>query len=529
MMVRRCSRRSFWLRIVYVFLQSLLPLANLYILKLLVDAVTAAATGSASQVAVPISTLLIAFVGIFLLGRIISALNAINSDILSQRLIDYTTSVMQNHAASLDLGYYDTPEFHDTLHRAQQEATSRPMQIMNSFMAFGGAAVMLVGIVGMLGAWSPWVIPVMVVAVVPSFLVRLYKARSIYNFRRSSTQLYRQTGYYGTVLTSRPFAAELRAYRLARHFRNLFTGHRRTLASRLLRISRRRGTLDILCSFVEAAALLAVVYMLIHQALGAAITVGTFVMLFEAFRRGQSQLNALATSVAALYDNRLFAANLFEFLDLRPTILPPAEPQPVPETIETVELRDVTFRYPGADRDALSHFNLVCRRGEITHIQGQNGYGKTTVLRLVLRLYDPAQGAVLVNGIDIRRFHPAELRARIGVLFQDFARYAATVRENIEYGSMGTVAKQTMAPLLDFVDRLPQGFDTPLGRLFDGGQELSMGQWQRLALARALASDAPILLLDEPLAWMDQPTRDIFLRQLEALKTNRIIILVNHI
>lgn len=529
MMVCRCDPRSFWLRILYVLLQSVLPLANLYILKLLVDSVTSAAT-SLPDTSYPLSALLAAFVGIFLINRVISALSGINNDILSQRLIDYTTSVMQNHAASLDMGYYDTAAFHDTLHRAQQEATSRPMQIMNSFMALGGAVVMLGGIVGMLGAWSPWVIPVMVVAVVPAFIVRLHKARSIYRFRRSSTQLYRQTGYYGSVLTTRPFAAELRAFRLAPRFRRLFTDRRRTLASRLLSISRRLGVLDILCSFIEAAALLAVVWMLIHQALTAAISVGTFVMLFEAFRRGQGQLTAFASAVASLYDNRLFASNLFEFLDLRPHILAPVEPLEVPDTIETVELRDVTFRYPGAERDALQHFDLVCRRGEITHIEGQNGYGKTTVLRLVLRLYDPQEGAVFVNGIDIRRFRPEDLRARIGVLFQDFARYAATVRENIEYGGQGVVGQDIQdQPLLDFVSRLPQGYDTPLGRLFDGGQELSMGQWQRLALARALASDRPVLLLDEPMAWMDQSTREAFLAQLEQLKNNRIIILINHI
>ena len=568
MMVRRCDPRSFWLRIVYVLLQSVLPLVNLYILKLLVDGVTAAASHQLPPTTYQlpdISYLLPAFIAVFLLGRIISTLNGINNDILGQRLIDYTTAVMQNHAASLDLGYYDTPAFHDTLHRAQQEASSRPMQIMNSFMALGGATVMLGGIVGMLGASSPWVIPVMVVAVVPAFIVRLHKARSIYRFRRSSTQLYRQTGYYGSVLTSRPFAAELRAFRLAPRFRRLFTDRRRTLATRLLAISRRLGALDILCAIVEAAALLAVVWMLIHQALTAAISVGTFVMLFEAFRRGQGQLTTFATSIASLYDNRLFASNLFEFLDLRPTILAPDDPLPVPQTIETVELRDVTFRYPGAERDALQHFNLTCRRGQITHIQGQNGYGKTTVLRLILRLYDPQQGAVLVNGTDIRRFSPEELRSRIGVLFQDFARYAATVRENIEYGSdvrcemndvrckMDDECEQvagsgeqaaatsyqlpatslhhtsTSSPLLDFVSRLPQGYDTPLGRIFDGGQELSMGQWQRLALARALASDSPILLLDEPMAWMDQPTREIFLRELEKMKTDRIIVLINHI
>ena len=535
MMVRRCDSRSFWLRIIYVLFQSLLPLVNLYLLKLLVDTVTVSVNGGQGIQGGSIGIILLLglFVGVFLLNRFISALSAINSDILGQRLLDYTTSVMQNHAAGLDLGYYDTPAFHDTLHRAQQEASGRPMQIMNSFMALGGAMISLIGIVAILGTSSPWIIPVMVVAVVPAFLVRLHKARSIYNFRRSSTQLYRQTGYYGSVLTTRPFAAELRAFRLASLFRKLFVDRRRILASRLLRISRRRGMLDIMCAFVEAAALLVVVYLLIHQALTAAISIGTFVMLFEAFRRGQTQLTALATSVASLYDNRLFAANLFEFLDLRPHVLAPREPLEMPNSIESVELRDVSFRYPGANREALSHFNLICRRGEITHIEGQNGFGKTTVLRLILRLYDPDAGMVLVNGIDIRRFRPEELRANIGVLFQDFARYAATVRENIEYGVQQgqacDIGDQTKNPLLDFVNRLPQGYDTPLGLIFDGGQELSMGQWQRLALARALASNSPVLLLDEPLAWMDQPTREVFLRQLDELKKDRIIVLINHI
>lgn len=543
MIVRRCNRRSFRLRLLYVLLQSLLPLASLYILKLLIDSITLAATTHShlsflSFLNSPFA-LLVAMVGLFLLGRIVSALSAINNDVLSQRLVDYMTALMQNHAASLDYAYFDNPAFHDTLHRAQQEAGSRPLQILNSFMGLFGAIISTAGVVAMLASATPWVIAVMILAVLPSFIVRLYKARSIYNFRRSNTQLYRQTAYYGSVLTSRTYAAELRAFRLAPIFRRLFSERRHTLVQTLLRISRRLGTLDILCALVEAAVMFAIILLLIRQALAAAITVGTFVMLFEAFRRGQGYLSSLVASVASLYDNRLFASNLFEFLNLRPHILPPDDPQPIPDIITTVELRDVTFRYPGTDRDVLSHFNLTCRRGEITHIEGQNGFGKTTILCLILRLYDPDQGAVLINGIDIRRFRPDDLRAAAGVLFQDFARYAATVRENIHMSVVSTqrsVSKDAtqddvspLTTLIYFVDKLPQGLDTPLGRIFDGGQELSMGQWQRLALTRALATDAPILLLDEPLAWMDQPTRETFLAHLDQIKHNRIVILINHI
>ena len=209
MMVRQCSRRSFWLRILYVFLQSVLPLVNLYILKLLVDSVTL----PGSQL--PTLTLLLAMCGIFLLNRIVSALNGINNDYLSQRLVDHVSDLLQRQSARLDMQYYDTPSYHDTLHRAQQEASFRPLQILGNFMSIGGSAVSIAGVVAMLLTASPWVIVVMVAAVVPGFVVRLYKARRIYAFRRENTQLYRLTSYYGSLLTSRAAAPEVRTYRLA--------------------------------------------------------------------------------------------------------------------------------------------------------------------------------------------------------------------------------------------------------------------------------------------------------------------------
>ena len=529
MLVRHSDKPSFWRRVLYVLLQSLLPLVNLWLLKLLVDSVAAGVSGTQSPVAfLPV---LLAMVGVFLLNRIVAALDGVNSDYLSQRLIDYMSDIMQRQAARLDLSYYDTPSYHDTFHRAQQEAGLRPIQILNNFMAVGGAFVSIVGVTAMLVSASWWIVPVMVVAVLPSFIVRLHKARSIYSFRRSNTQTYRRTSYYNHLLTSREAAKEMRVFRLAPHFRRLFVESRSQLVGRLLRISRRLGKADILCAVVEATAMLAIVYLLARQAFGGAITVGTFVMLFEAFRRGQGYLSSLVAGVAGLYDNRLFVSNLFEFLRLEPTILSPDEPLPLPKTIETVEFRDVTFRYPDMQRDVLCHYNLTARVGEVTRIEGENGYGKSTLVKLLLRLYDPQQGSVLLNGIDIRRFRLDELRRIMGVLFQDFVRYNCTAAENISFGdtaphSVEDAARQAGADKV--IDRLPHGIDTQLGRVFDGGQELSMGQWQRLALARALQSDAPLLLLDEPVAWIDVNAREQFFATLEQLKQHKIILLINH-
>ena len=503
-MVHRCAPRSFWLRVVYVALQSVLPLVNLYILKGIIDSVTA---------------------GIGIGGYGLQVMWLLVT-------MCYVSDQLQRQSARLDLQYYDNPAYHDTFHRAQQEASFRPLQILNNIMAFFGAVISIAGVVAMLASASWWFIVVMIAAVVPGFAVRLYKARRIYRFRRDNTQLYRRTSYYGAILTSRDAAKELRTYRLSDLFRSRFVDARKRLVGRLLSISRRLGALDVLCAVVEAAAMFAVVWLLVNRAWSGAITIGSFVMLFEAFRRGQGFLSSLVGAISGLYDNRLFIGNLFEFLELQPTILPPAEPLPVPDDIHEVEFRDITFRYPDMDRDVLSHFSLRARKGEIVRIDGRNGFGKSTLIKLLLRLYDPQQGQVLVDGIDIRRFDPAELRSRMGVLFQDFLRFSLTVEENVALGDVQGRPDITGALGLsgadEFVSRLPQGERTLLGRLFDGGSELSMGQWQRIALARALASDAPILLLDEPTAWLDADARQHLQETIQQIKSQKIILLVTH-
>lgn len=554
-LVRRCDPRSFRLRILYVVLQSLLPLLNLYILKLLVDAVTAAVTNPATAADPSPLALLMAMVAIFLLNRIVGTLNAVNNDILAQKLVDYMADIMQRQSARLDMAYYDNPDYYDSLHRAQQEATSRPLVIMGNFMSLFGSALSIAGIVAMLTTASIWIIAVMIVAVMPGFAVRLYKARRIYTFRRDNTQLYRRTAYYSAILSSRDFAKEMRAYNLTDFFRRRFVATRSGLVRQLIAISRKLGALDILSALVEAAAMFAVVALLIHQALAAAITIGTFVMLFEAFRRGQGSLSSLVASIASLYDNRLFVTNLFDFLDFKPQITSPANPLPMPDKIETIEFRDVTFRYPDMQRDLLQHYSLTAHIGHITRIQGQNGFGKSTLVKLLLRLYDPQQGSVLINGIDIRNLDLQQLRSAVGVLFQDFGRYALTAAENIAFGDSECVNAvmrdcvstdtsthlhdkaliddrirhaSTLANAHSFISQLPENYNNMLGRTFDRGAELSMGQWQRLAIARLLYTDAPILVLDEPMAWMDIPTRQPFIDTIEKLSHNKIIIIITH-
>ena len=535
-MIRMCRPKSFWLRIFYVFVQSVLPLVSLYVLKYLVDSVT----NGEQQVILGHEfspyMLLVIFSLLFLLNRLVNVLSTVNNDIMSQRLVDYLSDRMQRQSARLDMSYFDNPEYHDTYHRAQQEASYRPLQVLNGFMNLFGALLTISGIVVMLTTASPWIIVVMVVAVFPSFVVRIIKSRQIYAFRRENTQNYRRTYYYTTLLGGRDYAKEMRTFGLASYFRSRFVKIRKELVVALLRISRRIAMYDSICALVETAALFLVTLFLIRSATSGAITVGAFVMLFEAFRRGQASLNTLVAAISGLYDNRLFVGNLFEFLDLEPTIVSPPNAKPFPKEVHTVEFRDITFRYPKMERDVLKHFNLTARAGEVTQIEGENGFGKTTLLKLLLRLYDTDEGAVLVDGVDVREYDLQGLRHGIGAIFQDYVRFYCTAEENIAFGDIENpnsdrvryVARLAGADKI--IERLPKGYQTPLGRMFDGGEELSMGQWQRIALARQLYSDAPVLIFDEPTAWMDVPSRDRFYETLELMKNNnKVIILIKHV
>lgn len=535
-MIRQCHRSSFYWRIIYVIILSVLPLLNLYILKFLVDSVTTGQPPALMGVEFNTYSLLGIFCVIFLINRLVSVCNGVNNDVMSQRLQDYISDVMQKQSAALDMAYFDNPEYHDTYHRAQQEASYRPLQVLNGFMSLFGSLITISGILVMLSTASPWIIVVMIVAVVPSFIVRIIKARQIYAFRRDNTQNYRRTAYYTALLGNRDFAKEMRTFGLTPYFRERFMSIRKILVANLLKISRRLGVYDSICAVVETAALFFVTFFLISSTANGAITVGSFVMLFEAFRRGQAQLVSLVSAVTGLYDNRLFVGNLFEFLDLKPTIVSNKDALPFPEKVETVEFRDITFRYPKMDRDVLSHYNLTARCGEVTQIEGENGFGKTTLLKLLLRLYDTDQGAVLINGIDVRKYDLKGLRRGIGAIFQDYVRFYCTAEENIAFGDIQNLDHERVRQAAHlsgadkFIDRLPQQYDTPLGRLFDNGEELSMGQWQRIALARQLYSDAPVLIFDEPTAWMDVPSRERFYQTLETMKQNdKVIILIKHV
>lgn len=532
-LIYRCDRRSFVLKVIYTALLSILPLVNLVVLKYLIDGITSYALHQSDTSLVYYVGL---FCGIFLFTRLITTLDGVNTDILTQKLVDYINNLIQEQSVRLDMAYYDNPEYHDTFHRAQQEAAFRPVRILDNFVSTLGAFISLCGVVAMLVVASWKVIVVMVVAVLPAFVVKLYKSRKIYAFRRDTTQQMRRSHYIGQLLSNRTYAQEVRSFGLQSHLRDRYLALRRDLVGSLFRISRRLAVFDALTAVIETASIFFIILILVRPALTGAITIGSFVVLFEAFRRSQGFMSSLVGGISGLFEHKLFIGNLYEFLRLEPTIVSPQQPVPFPSRVEKVEFSDVTFSYPDMKTPTLSHFNFRATLGEISHLEGENGFGKSTALKLLLRLYDPQQGAILINGTDIRCFDLQQLRRGVGAIFQDHVRFYFTAKENVEFGDLShrdDIARMeealAMSEAKPVVDRLSKGIDTPLGRMFDHGEELSMGQWQRLALARQLYSNAPVLVFDEPTAWMDAHARQQFMQHLEELKTDHLIILISHI
>ncbi len=516
-----------------MLMQNLLPVASLYVLKMLVDTLgTTLLAGTSVRLA---SLLVLLFGGLFLLSKVAEALGRVNADVMSQKVADAISNLIQRQSARLDMAYYDTPAYYDTLHRAQQEGSSRPIQIVNSTVSLFGALAAIIGVATLIAVEEPVALALLVVAALPESLVRFAKARKIYLFRRNSTSTVRQTAYYSSLLSGKASAAELRAYASSSLFRQRFVAVRRQLVARLTAISRRLGFYDMVCALFETVAMLLAMWLMLRHTFAGSITVGAFVMLFEAFRRGLVSLHTAVGSVASLYDSRLFLGNLFEFLELEPSIDESDATAAVPSEVRNIEFRDVTFSYPGMARNAVEHFNFEARRGQVSRLQGRNGMGKSTIVKLLLRFYQPDSGIITVNGIDLSTMPAAEWRLHVGTVFQDFVRYNCTVAENIALGSsdipvdydrVRLAACQAGADV--FIERLPKGYDTQLGRMFEGGVELSTGQWQALAWARALYRDPQVLLLDEPAAWLDTQGRELFNKTIESLKDSKIIILITH-
>lgn len=438
-------------------------------------------------------------------------------------------------ALTLELAHFEDSEFYDKLTRARREASTRPLSLITRTFGLGQNMISLISYGTLLYHFSPWAVLVLVVAGLPSFLAETrFSGDAFRLFRWRSPETRMQT-YLETVLAREDHAKEVKLYALGPLLLERYRAIFRTLYGADRDLAIRRDSWGFGLGLIGTVALYAAYAWIAMTTVVGRITLGQMTMYLMLFRQGQSAVSAMLSAIGGMYEDNLYLSTLYEYLET-----------PVPELSGTakqgakpddgIRFEQVGFTYPGAEEPALRDIDLHIRPGESLALVGQNGSGKTTLIKLLTRLYTPDSGRILLDGTDLRDWDEATLRRRIGVIFQDFARYQMRVGENIGAGDVNhfedearwrEASDKGMAS--DFIDGLPSGFDTQLGKWFREGRELSGGQWQKIALARAfMRSQADILVLDEPTAAMDAAAEATIFEHFRGLTGNRIAILISH-
>lgn len=522
---------------VLLVVQGVLPLLPLYLMKLTVDAVTTGVTAPDKGAALKYVLLLVGLMAaVTLFASLIRSIAVLISEWQAYIVTDHMNDVLLDKSVEVDLEYYESARYYDTLHRAQREAPFRPVSIVNGLAQIGQNGISLLAIAALLVSFH-WIIAVILFfAVISGTAVRLIYTGKLYHWQREQTATERQAGYLNWMLTDNSHAKEIRLFDLGPLFVRRFRDVRRKLRKGRLDITRRRSIADFAAQTFATAGIYGSYAYVAYQAMWGKITLGDLVMYYQAFQRVQGSLQGILGSLAGLYEDNLFLSNLYEFLDLKRTVIEPVHARPVPQPMQRgIVLNHVSFQYPGDNRKALDDVSLTILPGEVVALVGENGSGKTTLIKLLCRLYDPTGGTIAIDGGDLRQFETKALRHEIAIIFQDYAHYHLTARENIWFGNTAlppdherVIAAARHSGADDVISGLPHGYDTILGKRFEDGEELSIGEWQKVALARAFMRDAQIVVLDEPTSAMDAKAEYEVFQSFQQLMSGRTTILISH-
>lgn len=514
-------------------LQSFLPLALIFLIKLLIDEVTGA-VGSGAELT-HLLWIIFSVVVIYFLDEVASGFGSYVRKNQSLKLEAYMYGLLHAKSVKLDLINYEHPAYYDCLARASSEAPWRPNSILNNVISLFRGSVSLLLMAGLLVSLHWGMALVLVLFNIPAIWLRLHYAGILYNFERSQTPEARKTAYFNWILTGDRPSRELRLFGTGNYFISLFKSSFSKRNEEEIRIIRKRTLIEVVSDSVKALAILFLLLYVTKQTISGKLTLGQMAMFILAFRQGMSYIKDLFSSLAGLYEDSLFIGDTFEFLNLKENIVA-SGPAAVPGLLRgSLRVEKLAFTYPGNSAPAIKDVSFEIRKGEIVALAGPNGAGKSTLVRLLTRLYDPDSGVIKFDGADIRNFEPDIYRKQFSVVFQDFMLYNLSAGENIRLGNINAGEAEekirraaAASGVHELINKLPSGYDSVIGNLFDDSRELSWGEWQKIALARALFRDAPVLILDEPVSALDADTEfEIFSRFRETVK-GRTAIIISH-
>ena len=529
-----------WILFLMLFMSvfnGVMPIIGALISKELLNLLVEAVTGNVTEFSSISGLLTLQFTYMFV-RRIVSNIDSMLMKIAGELVSNHIKLKIINKAKTIDTASFDTPEFYQKLENANREAGSRPIQILNSTFSIMSTIISMVSFITILAAVSPQAPLIIIAMSIPSAIVSfIYRRKNAnYMFRRSKER--RKLNYFSNIMCSKDHVKEVRMFGMSDlligRYKEVFATYFGGLKKLILSEGMWNIGIAVLTTVINC---LLYIYIARKVFLGE-LQVGDYSLYTGALNSIATGVSTLVTTTASIYEGTLFIDNMISFMEEETHIVPRIpEPLHVKHGVgHVIEFEHVSFRYPGTERDVIKDVSLTLNPCESVVLVGLNGAGKTTLLKLLTRLYDPTEGRILLDGQDLRDYDVADLYRMYGIIFQDFGRYAFSVRENIAFGDLNRplddervkyAAGQSGAD--DFIERMPDAYTTPLMRIFEeNGLELSGGQWQKLAIARAFYSDSDVMILDEPTAALDAMAEQEIYNEFDALSKNKTTIFVSH-
>lgn len=517
--------------------QGLLPAATVVLSRQLVNSLVTVMGEGINREAIQILLLPTALMATILLAtQMLASIGELIRTMQSELVQDHISHLVHNQSISIDFGCYESSEYNDQLERARAGAGGRSLALLESSGSLLQNSITLFAVAALLLNYGLWLPLVLLGSALPTFYVVLRLNRLQYQWSQRTTIDRRRLNYFELLLTHSTVAAELRLFDFGPHFRESYQRLRHRLRTERFKLIRDQSISRFFAGLIALLLAGSVLSWMGRQVLSGVVTLGDLALFYQAFNRGQNVVKSALNSLGQIYKNSLFISNLFEFLNIQPKIVDPPHPMAVPTNLsQGIRFNRVTFRYPGSSEAVLKDFDLTIPAGKIVAIVGDNGAGKSTLLKLLCRFYDPESGSIELDGIDIRQFPVQPLRKLITVLFQFPLTYQLSAADNIALGDLSAIDQQDRiqaaaidAGIHDKLMHLPQQYNTLLGKWFPGGTDLSGGQWQRIALARAFFRKAPIVILDEPTSAMDPWAESDWLDRFRSMASGRTAVVITH-
>ena len=545
------THRGYTLTMVLLrLLRAFVPVSSMWAAKLIIDEVIALVRQPGASL-MPLWEVVALELAIVVVGEILARASSLIESLLGDLFSNEISVRLMRHAATLDLEQFEDPEFYDHLERARRQTTGR-IGLIAMMLTMGQDVLTLLSLSAALVVYNPWLLLLLAVAIIPSFLGETHFASLSYSLLFRWTPERRELDYLRFIGASDRSAKEVQMFGLAGWLSDRYAVLAQRYYDANKSLSIRKGIVSALLSILGTLGYYAAYVTILLRAVAGTITIGTLTFLAAAFGRSRDLIQRLLLSASDIYEQSLYLRDLFVFFEMQPTIASRPGAKPVPNPIHTgFVFEDVGFRYPGSERWAVRHVSFAIRPGERIALVGENGAGKTTITKLIARLYDASEGRILLDGVDLREYDLASLRQAIGVIFQDFVRYDMRFDENVGVGEILGVADYLESvrdataeipgvppePLVDAAERsmassllprFPGGYRQMLGRRFDDGVDLSGGEWQKIALARAYMRAAQLLILDEPTAALDARAEyEVFVR-FNQLMAGRMAVVISH-